>query len=71
MLKMIRILLRIFLGIIGGFSLLWSFFCIMGGPDGRTGSSDSIKFGMVFLILGLTSIISIWGIGKIKFLNKK
>lgn len=47
--------------------LLWSFFCFFGGPDGRAGSSESIAFGLFFLVVGCgLMVLSVFGLRKIR-----
>jgi hypothetical protein len=47
-----RMLVKIFLIVLGGFCVLWSLVCFIGGPDGKIGSKESIIAGFIFLIAG-------------------
>jgi len=49
-------ILKFILLLIGGFLLLWGIFCLLGGPDGRVGSTDSLLFGGGFTLAGIISL---------------
>ena len=38
---------------VGVSALVWSLVCFTGGPDGKLGSSDSLVFGVVFLLASI------------------
>ena len=52
-LNIIRIILSIPFLVAGVFALPWGLVCLLGGPDGRIGSSESIGFGFRFLLFSI------------------
>jgi hypothetical protein len=51
--KILRVMGKIILYALAGLFILWGIFCLLGGPDAKFGSSESIIFGGSFLLLGL------------------
>lgn len=42
----------LFFGLPGVVLFLWGFFCLLGGPDGKAGSLESVIWGGGFVIAG-------------------
>ncbi|MGN0855188.1 MAG: hypothetical protein ACI4R9_06685 [Kiritimatiellia bacterium] len=66
------IVLSCLTAVLAALALFWALVCFLGGPDGRVGSSGSLAFGSVFLLLGcgLTGL-SVLGLRKIGSLRSK
>ena len=52
-LNVLRIVLSLLSLAVGVSALVWSLVCFAGGPDGKLGSSDSLVFGAVFLLVSV------------------
>ena len=49
----IRIVLSLPFLAVGVFAWVWSTVCFVGGPDGRIGSPESIRFGFSYMLLSV------------------
>jgi hypothetical protein len=47
-----KILIRDMLYIIGGLIIFWALVCLIGGPDGKRGSTESLMWGLGYLFCG-------------------
>jgi hypothetical protein len=45
-------IVQFILSVPGLIIFLWGFFCLLGGPDGKAGSLESIIWGGGFIVLG-------------------
>jgi len=57
-LKFIVLIIQIILFVFGWFLIFWSFFCFIGGHNGKIGTPKSIGFGFIFLIIGSIVILA-------------
>ena len=53
---LLQIIVRLGFGFVGLLLILWGVFCFLGGPDGATGSGQSLLYGSIFTILGVSLI---------------
>ena len=70
-LKIIALLIKIILILIGGLYILLSLVCFLGGPDGKVGSKESIVYGLGFLVGGSIIVFAGKLIGIIRIGKKK
>jgi hypothetical protein len=56
-----------FFRIIGALCVGWGILCLLGGPDGKIGSIESLKWGGGFMVSGFILI----GVGRLIYENIK
>ena len=65
-LNIVRIILSIPFLVAGVLALPWGLVCLLGGPDGRIGSSEAIGFGFGFLLFSILCGWLFWRLNKKK-----
>lgn len=55
--KLMSILVNFILLIFGLFFIFWGIVCFIGGPDGRTGSLESLVWGGGYVAVGILLFI--------------
>jgi len=61
---------RIIFFVLGGSLLFWSFICFIGEANEKFGSSESIRSGVIYLIIGGVFVVAGGAIPKIKYTKK-